>query len=188
MGNSPETLGRRIAVLAVLVLTAALLVVVPATAQTAERQATEEHCVAVATDEAADGRLILSEPECFSSQEEAAAAVAAVADQAPSDSATAGSPELSQPLSTITLGIHYDGTSGTLSSIAITGSGCTGGYWNALGWWSNRISSTWNGCYRLKHYDFSGKAGMSTNTYTVGDLDNLGWFSNMTGSVSYHSS
>ncbi|MBA2338024.1 MAG: hypothetical protein H0V96_09775 [Acidimicrobiia bacterium] len=187
MRNPPEHMGRRTAVLAVLVLAAGLLVVVPATAQTNERRATEEHCVAVAVDQAADGELVVSEPQCFATKAEAADAVAALTTAAPSDSANAGSPGLQVPLSTMTLGIHYDGTGGTGSSISITGSGCTGGYWNASAYWTNRISSTWNGCYQVKHYDFAGKVGSSYSTYTVGQIDSLSWFSNDTGSVSYHS-
>ncbi|MDQ3782560.1 MAG: hypothetical protein M3349_06440, partial [Actinomycetota bacterium] len=164
MRNPPEHMGRRTAVLAVLVLAAGLLVVVPATAQTNERRVTEEHCVAVAVDQTADGELVVSEPECFATEAEADEALAALTTAAPSDSATAGSPGLQVPLATFTLGKHYDGFSGTGSSISITGSGCTGGYWNASSYWTNRISSTWNGCYQVKHYDYGGKVGMSYST------------------------
>ncbi len=52
-----------------------------------------------------------------------------------------------------TLGVHFDGTNGTGSSISVSGGGCTGGHWNTGGSWANRISSSWNGCYKLRHHN-----------------------------------
>ncbi|CAN5474001.1 MAG: hypothetical protein ACR2JP_06630 [Acidimicrobiia bacterium] len=179
--------------MAVLAVLAALVVTVPASAQQAEREA-EVHCVAVATGETADGQLVVTEPECFASPADAAAATEeAIADLAASTTPGIGVntalPGAIVPLAaSLTLGIHYDGSSGTGSSIAIVGSGCTGGYWNASATWKNRISSTYNGCGRLKHYDYQNRLGMTYTTYGVGDLDSLSWFSDMTESVSYHAS
>ena len=87
-----------------------------------------------------------------------------------------------------TLGIHYDGYGGSGSSITIKGSSCSGGYWNASGWWRNRISSSYNGCYHLKHHDKPNKIGSTYHTYGTYQIDNIGsWMNNRTESVSYWS-
>ena len=180
----------------ILIVAAALLAAAPAAlgAASAAGEAVEtEHCVAVASEEAADGRLVLSEPECYPTVAEAAAATkeagAALTDALRTAAQSAvGADATDDVISSITLGIHYDGSSGSGSSISIVGSGCTGGYWNALGWWKNRISSSYNGCYRLKHFDFQNRSGAMFTTLGSGTTDNLSWFANMTESVSYHSS
>jgi len=193
MQTQQEPVGHRKALMAVLAVLAALVVTVPASAQQAERDA-EVHCVAVATGETADGQLVVTEPECFASPADAAAATEeAIADLAASTTPGIGVntalPGAIVPLAaSLTLGIHYDGSSGTGSSIAIVGSGCTGGYWNASATWKNRISSTYSGCGRLKHYDYQNRLGMTYTIYGACDLDSLGWFSDMTESVSYHAS
>jgi hypothetical protein len=71
----------------------------------------------------------------------------------------------------------------------IKGSGCTGGWWNTGSTWGNRISSSYNGCYRLRHYDYSNKSGMNASTTGAGAKRNLpSIMDNKTNSVSYHSS
>jgi hypothetical protein len=195
MRSHPPEAKRRAAAVAALTLAAAVVAAVPAIAQTAEA-VTEEHCVAVVVDVAADGRLVLGEPDCFSTVVDAAeAAEAALADLAASNrtgakSAMADSSGdlLVVQASSKTLGIHYDGSGGTGSSITVVGSACTGGYWNASATWKNRISSSYNGCGRLKHYDKPSMVGIMYTTLGVGTTDNLSWFSNMTESVSYHAS
>jgi len=165
----------------------AATVLIPAAAQAAAPlQATEieTHCVVQVVERAADGELFTSSPNCFPTVEEAAVAAATPMLRPQSvemDSKTTA-------FSTFTLGIHYDGANGTGSSITVVGSSCTGGYWNTPGWFDNRITSSYNGCYRLRHYDRPGKRGSSTNTTGVGDTDNLaGWMNNRTESVAYFS-
>ena len=195
MQTHPPEAKRRAAAIAALTLATALVAVVPAVAQTAEPVA-EEHCVAVAVDVASDGRLVLDEPECYSTVADASEATkVALADVAASNrsvtrsalASDSGGQQVAQATSK-TLGIHYDGSSGTGSSITIVGSACTGGYWNASATWKNRISSTYNGCGRLKHYDKPSMVGTMYTTLGVGTTDNLSWFANMTESVSYHAS
>jgi hypothetical protein len=195
MQSHPPVAKRRTTAVAALTLATALVAVVPAVAQTAE-PAAEEHCVAVAVDTANDGRLVLDEPECFSSAAEASEATEdalvtlAASNRLAARSAVAddsGGKQVAQALSK-TLGIHYDGSGGSGSSITIVGSACTGGYWNASATWKNRINSSYNGCGRLKHYDKPSMVGMMYTTLGVGTTDNLGWFANMTESVSYHAS
>ncbi len=88
--------------------------------------------------------------------------------------------------STFTLGIHYDGYNGTGSSITVVGSSCSGGWWNTPSWFDNRISSSWNGCYRLRHYNKPNRGGMSGSTYGAGSVHNVPWWiNNKAESVSY---
>ena len=195
MQTHPPEAKRRATAVAALTLATALVAVVPAVAQTAEPVA-EEHCVAVVVDVASDGRLVLDEPECYSTVADASEATeVALADVAASNQSVAryamASDSAGQQVaqaSSKTLGIHYDGSSGTGSSITIVGSACTGGYWNASATWKNRISSSYNGCGRLKHYDKPSMVGIMYTTLGVGSTDNLSWFANMTESVSYHAS
>jgi hypothetical protein len=91
-------------------------------------------------------------------------------------------------LSSFTLGIHFDGFNGTGSSISVAGSSCTGGWWNTGTTWANRISSSYNGCARLRHYDLANKGGSYQDTYGAGTTDNLSTMDNRSESVSYHSS
>ncbi|HEY5728268.1 MAG TPA: hypothetical protein VIV08_06600 [Acidimicrobiia bacterium] len=195
MQSHPPEAKRRATAVAALTLATALVAVVPAVAQTAE-PVTEEHCVVLAVDTASDGRLVLDEPECYPTVADAAEATeVALVDVAASNRSVSRSALASDSAgqqvtqaSSKTLGIHYDGTSGSGSSITVVGSACTGGYWNASATWKNRISSTYNGCGRLKHYDKPSMVGTTYTTLGVGTTDNLSWFSNMTESVSYHAS
>ena len=92
-------------------------------------------------------------------------------------------------LSTFTLGRHYDGYNGTGSSISVVGSSCTGGYWNTTSSWDNRISSSYNGCARLRHYAYPNKVVPFDDTQGSGTTDNLNsTLNNNAESISYHSS
>lgn len=139
----------------------------------------ETHCVVFVVDQKDDGELIVSEPECFA--DEAAADVRALEGRESSSA-------LSSAVSSFVLGKHFDGFNGSGSSISVVGSSCTGGYWNTGSAWANRISSSYNGCYRLKHWELPNKTGASENTYGVGTTNNLGSLNNRVQSVSYHSS
>lgn len=90
--------------------------------------------------------------------------------------------------STFTLGVHFDGFNGTGSSISVVGSDCSGGYWNTGTTWANRISSSWNGCYRLRHYDSPYATGAWQDTYGAGSTHNLSTLNNRAESVAYFGS
>lgn len=158
----------------------ALLTVFATTQPSAADTESEVHCVAFIVGQAAGGELALSEPDCFDSELEAGIwALTDPADRLDSGFYFAGS--------TFTLGRHFDGFNGTGSSISIVGSSCTGGYWNTSSSWDNRISSSYNGCARLTHWDEPAKNGSFQHTYGAGTTDNLSYMNNKAESVSYHS-
>lgn len=140
----------------------------------------EVHCVAFVLHQTAEGELVVSEPDCFDTLAEAGAWAAV----GPADRSTSG---LYMAGSTFTLGRHFDGFNGTGSSISIVGSSCTGGYWNTSSSWDNKISSSYNGCARLTHWDEPAKSGSFQHTYGAGTTDNLSFMNNKAESVSYHS-
>lgn len=159
----------------------------PAGAAAAE----ETHCVVEVVERAADGELLTGPADCYPTFAEAMAAASDGRLRLPA--ATTGSVVLTdeaiaESVSSFTLGIHYDGASGSGSSISVVGSSCTGGYWNTPLSWSNRISSSWNGCARLRHWDGQSKTGSYQDTSGVGTTDNLTTMNDRTESVSYHSS
>lgn len=149
----------------------------------------EEHCVVTVIGQEADGQFITSEPVCFEKEPDAENWAAGL--PAPSlntDSDEARSTSGPTTLSSFTLGRHYDGANGSGSSIRIVGSSCGGGYWNTGANWANRISSSYNGCARLRHWDLPNRGGSSEDTFGAGTTDNLGFMNNNAESVSYHSS
>ena len=154
-------------------------------------RAVETHCVEQVVGETPAGQFLTESLGCYGSFAKAVAvASGGTVDLAPETSGTAAltDPEVAGVLSTFTLGIHYDGYNGTGSSITITGSNCSGGYWNTSSWWDNRISSSYNGCQRLIHYDFPNLGGGAQHTVGAGAIHNLTLFSNRTESVQYLSS
>ena len=176
----------RIRLLATFALALAATALSPAAAgaKSAEPIGGDTHCVVYVVDKADDGELKISEPECFSTKDAAASRAAE-----PQMNFDLTSLDGSYAMSSWTIGIHYDGYNGTGSSITVVGSSCTGGYWNTPGWFDNKISSSYNGCYRLRHYDLPYKQGRGANTYGVGTTDNLpSTMNNRTESVAYYSS
>ena len=162
----------------------AVTVLAPATAAAKTGSPTEAHCVVYVVGQAEDGKMTLSEPDCHDTKAKAAldaSGLLQIGESGPGSFAMAGS--------TFTLGIHYDGYNGSGSSITVVGSSCTGGYWNTPTWFDNRITSSYNGCGRLRHYDKPYRGGSSTNTYGAATTDNLSsWMNNRTESVAYFSS
>jgi hypothetical protein len=152
----------------------------------------DEHCVVEVIDQLDTGEFVLSDPVCFGTFAEAAwfassGAVALDSDVTPAD--LAHLPVIAGVLSTFTLGVHYDGYSGGGSSISVVGSSCSGGYWNTLPAWDNRISSTWNGCYRVKHHDYPAMGGAYRSTVGTGSVHNVpSALDNKAESISYWSS
>ena len=168
-----------------LAMIATALIPAAAGAVDADEREIETHCVVYVTEKAEDGELKTSAPTCFPTIEKAAAQ----AGQPLLAAQIAGLDGMTYAFSTFTLGIHYDGYNGTGSSITVVGSSCSGGYWNTPSWFDNTISSSYNGCYKLRHYDRPGKSGGYKNTYGVGQTDNItGWMNHRTESVAYYSS
>lgn len=149
----------------------------------------EEHCVLFVIDQRPDGEFVFSNPACFPDTESAAALASGDLESAFSlRSAPFATGPVAFAAMNFTLGIHYDGFYGTGSSVSVVGSSCTGGWWNTSSSWDNRISSSYNGCARLTHWDLPSKSGASQSTYGVGTTDNLSLLNNRSESVSYHSS
>lgn len=151
----------------------------------------QTHCVVEVVAQTADGELLTGPADCYPTFAEAMAV--ASGGRLRLLAATPGSVVLTdeaiaESVSSFTLGIHYDGASGSGSSISVVGSSCAGGYWNTSSSWSNRITSSWNGCARLRHWDGPSKTGSYQDTSGVGTTDNLTTMDNRTESVSYHSS
>lgn len=168
----------------------ALLVgVSPAALGVGELVRQESHCVVHVVGQAADGEFMLGPVTCFTSLSEALAE--ATGNRSAFSSNISGQVLLrdnavgsNQILST--LGIHFDGLNGSGSSISVTGGACSGGYWNTGATWANRISSSWNGCYRLRHYDNPDTSGTFGDTTGAGATHNVpAGINNKAESVAY---
>ena len=149
----------------------------------------EQHCVVEAVGQLADGELVLSAPRCYESFAEAVADASGgtvLVEAEASGAVLFSDPAIEEALlASFTLGIHFDGFNGSGSSISVVGSACNGGWWNTGLTWANRISSSWNGCYRLRHHDLANKEGASESTIGAGATRNLSGLSNRVESVSY---
>ena len=152
----------------------------------------ESHCVVRVVGQTADGELLVSPAECYQTLASALGAASGgtlTLDPDFSGAELLGDGGLGQFSLASTLGVHFDGLNGTGSSISVSGSGCTGGYWNTGAAWANRISSSWNGCYRLRHHDSPNASGSSGDTVGVGSTHNVpSTINNKAESVSYRSS
>lgn len=142
--------------LAVLLAALSVLLLQPAPAG-----ASLEHCVVTVTGVAPSGELEVGEPTCHATPEAALAAAAA------SD----------------VIGIHYDGFNFTGSSFTVVGDSCIGGYLNLSSTWNNRVSSTWNGCPRVRHWDGYDLTGIAQTTLAPGG--NLSTLNNKASSIQY---
>lgn len=174
-------------------LIAAIAVILFATAAVAvaKPQLPVEHCVIEVIGQHDSGEFITTEPVCYDTFAEAIAH--ATGGEVVLDAATPGSvvfdPGFTTLSSTSLVGIHYDGYNGTGASISVAGSVCSGGYWNTTPSWDNRISSSWNGCPRLRHYDYANMGGSSGDTVGAGSTRNVpSWINNKAESVQYRSS
>ncbi len=179
------TINRRVLVVGIV---AASLLTTPAIgfAVPIEREA---HCVVTVIDELETGELVASEPTCFATFADAvwlASGGTISLAESTEGSVMFEDASLIAAMSSFALGIHYDGFGGSGSSITVVGSSCTGGWWNTSASWSNRISSSYNGCSRLRHYNLPNKGGSFQDTYGAGTTDNLSTLNNMAESVSYH--
>jgi hypothetical protein len=151
----------------------------------------ELHCLVEVLGQDSSGELIVSEPECYATFEEVVAVASGgliSVESAPTSSELFTDPMAGSRLASFTLGTHFDGQNGSGASISIVGSSCIGGYWNTGATWANRISSSWNGCYRLRHHDGPNKTGSYADTVGSGTHNLPSAMNNKTESVSYWSS
>ncbi|MEY2423032.1 MAG: hypothetical protein QOI95_3099 [Acidimicrobiaceae bacterium] len=142
------------------------------------------HCVVSAIGQRSDGELITSSPLCYSTFAEAMNAVGVdttgISDVSPAGLAATGR---LKGAATFIIGIHYDGYNWTGASFSVTGSNCSGGWLNVAPSWNDRISSTYNGCPRIRHFWNANLNG--TWQDTTGSGGNLSVLDNQTTSIQY---
>ena len=197
---------QRTAVVAALVLGAGLLLSVGSAAADPAPEP-ESHCVLQVLDVLLDGEFVVSAPTCFGSFREAMAFASGGSVAVRSgEELFAESPDMSKGFrldkrskidatrranstsgsSSFVIGIHFTGSYGSGSSVTLTGTNCSGGYWNASYSWRNVISSSYNGCARLAHYSELYISGSRYDTRTAGQTDNIyGSMDNRTKSIRY---
>jgi hypothetical protein len=170
----------RSAMLLAVAMAASLVTVPPAEANAAH------HCVLRVVGQRQSGQLVTAPPSCYASFADAMASIGVdtrgVTNPNPATLAAAGRLERA---ATFTIGIHYDGANWTGSSMSVTGSNCLGGWLNVSSTWVNRISSTWNGCNRILHFDGYNRTGAYEST--MGNGGNLITLNNRTNSIQYTS-
>lgn len=174
----------------VAVISVALLAGLPAMADPSA-EGGELHCLVEVIGQKPSGELIVSTPDCHHTFEEAMVVASGgllSVDGAPSGEELFSDADAGSVLLSFTLGTHFDGFNGSGSSISVVGGSCTGGYWNTGASWANRISSSWNGCYRLRHHDGPNKTGIYADTVGAGTHNLPSFMNNKTESVSYWSS
>jgi hypothetical protein len=162
----------------------AAAVLVPTPNVGAERS-WETHCVIEVIGIEQTGELITAEPVCFGTLAQALSSVGADVDP---DATLTLDDVTAQDLAPVAaasgpIGIHYDGSNRTGSSITVVGSDCAGGYLNLSSDWINRISSTLNLCPVVRFFDGYDKSGSSETTYT--STVNLFSLNNASNSVQY---
>ena len=177
---------------AVAVASAVVVVLMSCAGTATGSEPADEHCVVEVIGQLETGEFVLSDSVCFDTFPEAVSFASSGTVTLESDTTPADLVDLqviAGVLSTFTLGVHYDGYSGGGSSISVVGSSCSGGYWNTPPAWDNRISSTWNGCYRVTHHDLPDTGGSYASTFGVGSVHNVpSALNNRAESISYWSS
>ena len=147
--------------------------------------AQSEHCVVRVIDKKPSGEFVTTPPECRGSYSEVLAA-AGVAGATKLD-AGASSRELqsirTQSTTSFVIGTHYDGFSLTGSSFSVVGDDCLGGWLNLSSSWDNKVSSTSNGCFQVKHWDGDNITGSWESIF--GEGGNLSGLNNKANSIQY---
>ena len=142
------------------------------------------HCVADVVDQKASGELVLSEARCHDTFASAMADTGvAGADGLAEGAASADLQAVAAASSDFIIGTHYDGAGLTGASFSVVGSDCGGGWLNLSSTWDNRVSSTANGCYRIRHFDGDNLTGASEDI--LGGGGNLWALNNRTNSIQY---
>jgi len=168
-----------------LIIATALIgaVVLPAHTATAATQANNQ-CLITVNGTDANGNFIVESTKCYSSYAQVLTAAGGV--NVPTNVKAGMAPTSFGVLSII--GTHYDGTSGSGSSFSVTGADCNGGGLPTPSGWNDRISSTWNGCPAIVHYENSDYTGSTFTTFDVGSVSNItGYMNNKTSAIKYFS-
>lgn len=151
--------------------------------------ARETHCVMDVVSQLDDGELVMGPERCYETFSEAmldASGGAVALSHSTKGSVLFTDDAVMAAMSSFTLGTHYSLYWGLGSSITIVGTSCTGGYWNTSSSWDNRISSSYNGCGVLRHYNYANLVGSSQSTSGAGTTDNLSTLNNKAESISYN--
>lgn len=165
----------------------ATTVLAPSVAKAGAHDSLNSHCVVEVIGEEESGAFVTAEPVCFETLAEALSTAGLAID--PGARVTFEQVRAENLLATATasgtIGIHYDGSNRTGASITVTGADCSGGYLNLTSDWTNRISSTLNGCPVVRFFDGFDKSGANETTTTQ---VNLGALNNAANSIQYASS
>lgn len=137
-----------------------------------------EHCVVHVLGSGPDGEMMLSDPSCYATFDQAMSAEGVDAWGTDAASRAGG-----VAAATFTIGTHFDGAGYTGASMSVVGSNCAGGWLNVSAAWDNRISSTLNGCPRIRHYSGANLTGSYQQTFSPGG--NLTTLNNLTTSIQY---
>ena len=141
----------------------------------------ESHCFVRVVGQERSGKFTTTAPECHTTFAEAAtAAGVGLTKPASTEEVQAYN---AAAVATSVIGTHYSGANLTGSSFSVVGSDCAGGWLNTSAAWSNIISSTANGCYRIRHFDGPNLTGSVESTISVGG--NLTILDNRTESIQY---
>ena len=164
----------------------AALVALPllAFAPTADAAPARRHCVVHVIGQKASGEFVTTPEDCYATYAAAMEAsgfdTSGLSTVTPQSMAEAGR---LQTALTFTIGTHYDGSGYSGASFSVDGADCLGGWLNLGASWVNKISSTQNGCGRIKHFDGFNLTGGSESTFYPGA--NLVVNNNKTNSIQY---
>ncbi len=178
----------RLAVVAFAVVASVSVGALPAIAGEATPRVGGNHCVVQVLDQRADGEFVTGAETCFATFSGAMSYASGGGLRLPADTpGTAANYEGMNSLTGgFTLAMHFDGYYGTGASVTIVGGSCSG-YWNTTSWWDNRISSTYNGCFKTRHYDLPWLSGNWATLSGPLTTHNLPWLmNNRTESVKYY--
>jgi hypothetical protein len=147
----------------------------------AEATPPAEHCIVEVVGQEADGRYSTTATRCYGTYRAMLASMGVTPRSDSEDARVLGAEAVS--LMSV-LAVHYDGSSGSGSTLTVNGVACSGGYINLDSWWRNKISSTYSNCGTTRHYDGLDKTGLAE--ITSYGLTNLSLFmNNRTESVQY---
>lgn len=130
----------------------------------------DRHCAVGVLGTEQSGEFVLSEPVCF--------------DEFDVMTEEFGAESLD---SDFIIGTHYEHANLGGSSFSVWGSACTGGWLNVPSGWNDRISSTANGCYRVRHWEHVNLSGAQFDTFSPwGNI--TGVMNDKTSSIQYYGS
>lgn len=155
-----------------------------------ESRKPEKHCNTRVLGTSPSGEYILTPQECFDTFDAAARAGGVRASE--TITPTNIDSLMDASVAATYIGIHYDGTNWTGSSMSVQGSGCSGGGINwataQSGQWNNRFSSTRNYCQYGAYvcfYDPSNYVAPYLAVQGWYDRSELGTLNNKTSSTKY---